>query len=358
MDTEKPPMPSISMEDNFFIPNLCAPNALLVLAISAPTIAAILILANGDVLTESWDEWILVSALVAAIVFVSAASLCVFRRWLSKLSFKWGAILSYLIVIAVTAIICGIVQHGLVIIKYQWGNSPETIAHFVTRCILISMILTLILMYVFHVEHQWKQEIELSSQARVEALQAKIRPHFLFNSMNIIASLIETQPKLAEQAVEDLSEIFRATLKDKGAMVPLSEEWILCRNYLRIEGLRLGERLIVDADLSLVPQDAAIPMLTLQPLVENAVYHGIQPLEKGGVIKVQGTMEDNIIHIHISNPVPPSSQEPPPKGNKIALANIRHRLNLLFGSHAKLRVKASPEDYEVIISFPYLKSGM
>ena len=200
--------------------------------------------------------------------------------------------------------------------------------------------------------------MKLESEARIQALQSRIRPHFLFNSMNIIASLIVTEPQKAEQAVEDLSEIFRATLRDTGSMVPLSEEWILCRNYLRIEGLRLGERLTLEADLSKVPEDAAIPMLTLQPLMENAIYHGIQALENGGTIKVIGEMQENLVCIKISNPVPPPSLRRASGGNQIAMANIGHRLNLLFGSHAKLKVNATPQEYEVTLIFPYLKSGM
>jgi len=238
---------------------------------------------------------------------------------------------------------------------YQWGSAPETMAQFVPRCISISAILAFLALRYFYVQQQWKQRIQLESQARVEALQARIRPHFLFNSMNIIASLIRTQPLLAEQAVEDLSELFRATLRDTGSTVPLSEEWILCRNYLRIEGLRLGDRLTVEADFSQVPEDASLPMLTLQPLVENAIYHGIQPLEKGGTIKIAARMEDNRVHILISNPVPPFTPIRT-SGNKIALANIRHRLNLLFGSQAKLKVDANPDRFEVTLIFPYLKS--
>jgi len=132
----------------------------------------------------------------------------------------------------------------------------------------------------------------------------------------------------------------------------------LCQNYLRIEGLRLGDRLQLDIDLSAVPQDAAIPMLTLQPLVENAVYHGIQPLPEGGTIKVRGEMEGNIVCIRLSNPVPLTREVKAPIGNQMAVVNIRHRLNLLFGSFAELKINGTPEYYEVILRFPYLKGGV
>lgn len=349
---------SINKEDHFFLPNLCALKSVFVLCITAQLIAFVLILATGDILSESWDELGLLSVFVQWIVLTSAGVLCLARPALSKLSVTWAAVTAYFMVVTTTGVIAAGAQYFMMRIQYQWGSTPETISQFVIRCVCISAIMAFVALRYFYVQQQWKQRIELESQARVEALQARIRPHFLFNSMNIIASLIQPQPKLAEQAVEDLSEIFRATLKDKGSMVPLSEEWILCRNYLRIEGLRLGERLTLEADLSRVPQDAAIPMLTLQPLMENAIYHGIQPLEKGGTVKVTAEMNGNLVSIRVSNPVPPLSQPKPPQGNKIAMANIRHRLNLLFGSHAKLKINQTADEYEVILTFPYLKSGV
>lgn len=343
-------------EDNFFLPNFCEVHSVFLLCVGAQLIAFVIILATGDILSESWDELGLLSLYVQWIVLTSGSILCISRPWLARLSTAWAATAAYAIIIFVTAMIAGVAQYFMMIIDYTWGNNPETIPEFMFRCVCISAILSMVVLRYFYVMQQWRQRIQLESEARVEALQARIRPHFLFNSMNIIASLIHDQPTLAEQAVEDLSEIFRATLKDRGSMVPLSEEWLLCRSYLRIEGLRLEERLRVEVDLSSVPQDAAIPMLTLQPLVENAVYHGIQPLAEGGTIKVTGEMDGNIVCITLSNPVPISSGQRAPPGNQIAVSNIRHRLNLLFGGAAELKVASVPGRYEVTLRFPYLKN--
>lgn len=345
-------------DDNFFLPNLCEVNSVFLLCIGAQLVAFLLILATGDILNESWDELGLLSLFVQWIALMSAAILCFSRRWLAKLSLIWASICAYLIIVLTTVVISSLAQYFMILTNYQWGTHPDTINGFVFRCVSISAILALVVLRYFYVSQQWRQRIELESQAKIEALQARIRPHFLFNSMNIIASLIEVEPKLAEQAVEDLSEIFRATLKDTGSMVSLSQEWALCRNYLRIESLRLGERLKVEENLSAVPEDAGIPMLTLQPLVENAVYHGIQPLPKGGTIKVQGEMDGNTVCIFLSNPIPSSGQQKAPPGNQIAVANIRHRLDLLFGGAAELKVKLTNESYEVTLRFPYLKSGV
>ena len=129
-----------------------------------------------------------------------------------------------------------------------------------------------------------REESEL--HARIQALQSRIRPHFLFNSMNIIASLIPVDPDVAETVVEDLSELFRASLQEEGSEVSIEEELALCRRYTRIEYLRLGERLNIEWQIEDAVESVKIPLLTLQPLLENAIYHGIQPMPEGGTITV------------------------------------------------------------------------
>ena len=134
----------------------------------------------------------------------------------------------------------------------------------------------------FYVTHQWQANVEAEAQSRVRALQARIRPHFLFNSMNTIASLTRSNPKVAEQAIADLSDLFRASLREHRERIPLAHEIEIARAYERVERLRLGERLQVDWQVDGLPMDAKVPALILQPLLENAVYHGIEPLDQGG----------------------------------------------------------------------------
>ena len=342
--------PQAALEEDFFLPNFCAVKTIFILCIGAELVALVLILATGDILRDSWDELGLLSVFVQWIAFASAGVLCTARRFLAKLSLVWAAISAYLLVVLVTGCIAGMGQYLLLKINYQWGSNPETISQFVSRCVMISAIMTFVALRYFYIQHQWKRRIELESQARVEALQARIRPHFLFNSMNIIASLIHSQPKAAEQAVEDLSELFRATLHT-GAMIPLSQEWDLCRNYLRIEGLRLDNRLTIDADLSKVPEDAAIPMLTLQPLVENAIYHGIQPRVDGGVIDIALSDADQYLSIRISNPFDvntPASRS----GNGMALNNLEQRLLSRYGKAATFSVAQDQDTFVVSFSLP------
>lgn len=344
-------------EEDFFLPDLCALKSVFILCISAQLIAFVLILAMGDILSESWDELGLLSIFVQWIVLSSAGVLCFCRKWMAKLSIFAAASTAYCLVLFITGVIAAIGQQLMVTLGYQWGVSPETTSHFLIRCILISAIITMVVLRYFYVQQQWKQRIHLESQARIQALQARIRPHFLFNSMNIIASLISSQPKLAEQAVEDLSELFRATLRDSGSLVPFSEEWMICSNYLRIEGLRLGDRLNVVASIENVPLDAMVPMLTLQPLVENAIYHGIQALAQGGTIEITGKLEASFLKIHLKNPMPRRITGRITQGNKIAMENILNRLNLLFGSQASLETTISEGYFEVLLTLPYVRES-
>lgn len=355
MTLKKAPLKKAAETNQFFLPDFCGLKSIFVLTIGAELIAIVFILATGDRLFESWDELGLLSIFVQWIALGSAAALCVSRKILSRLPVLWSIFAAYLIIISVTLSVSYGAEYFIIQTKYQWGDNVETFDHFMLRCVIISGIIALVAFRYFYMQQQWKERIELESEARVQALQSRIRPHFLFNSMNIIASLISSKPALAEQAVEDLSELFRATLKQTGSMVSMSEEWMLCRHYLRIEGLRLGDRLQVDWQLSDIPDDAAIPMLSLQPLVENAIYHGIQPLPEGGLIQVLGSLKGGIVEIKILNPLP-GSLAYKKQGHGIALENIRHRLNLLFGSHATLSTEMINDQYQVILSFPYVKA--
>ncbi len=165
------------------------------------------------------------------------------------------------------------------------------------------MVTALALRY-FYVTHEWRHNVELQAKARVHALQARIRPHFLFNSMNTIAALTRSNPARAEEAVQDLADLFRANLNEKRNQISLAEEIDVARTYQRMEQLRLGERLHVDWKIDSLPTDALVPGLTLQPLLENAIYHGVEPRPDGGVVTVTGEFNKGMITIVVSNPVP------------------------------------------------------
>jgi two-component system sensor histidine kinase AlgZ len=193
------------------------------------------------------------------------------------------------------------------------------------------------------------------TEARLQALQARIRPHFLFNSINAVLSLIRQNPKRAETALEDMADLFRVLMADNRALSPLAREVALCRQYLELEQLRLGERLKVEWHTDKMPADALMPPLVLQPLLENAVYHGIEPRVEPGVISINIYGARGQVHAVLRNPYRHEGTHH--AGNKMALANIRERLQLHFDAEATLDTRVGDDTYQVHITMPYVKGA-
>jgi two-component system sensor histidine kinase AlgZ len=192
----------------------------------------------------------------------------------------------------------------------------------------------------------------IEAQSRVSALQAMIRPHFLFNSMNTIASLTRSDPRQAEEAVEDLADLMRVNLSGPRDRTTLKEELEVAAIYQRIEKLRLGERLKVRWNIAGLPMRAKIPNLTIQPLLENAIYHGIELLPDGGEVVVTGKRINGDLEIVIANPVA-TGRERKKGGNQMAMNNIRQRFELAYDGRATFQVHESEQEYSVRLVFPY-----
>ncbi|MCC8998933.1 MAG: histidine kinase, partial [Candidatus Contendobacter sp.] len=192
------------------------------------------------------------------------------------------------------------------------------------------------------------------ARARLRALQARIHPHFLFNTLNTIASLIPGQPDRAEQAVLDLADLLRSALAHREP-IALHQELELTRRYLAIERLRLGDRLRVDWRLDPdLPLDLPIPALLLQPLVENAIQHGIQCLPEGGILIIQIEKHAAALRITVINPQPRDSGERPRAGQRIAQDNIRQRLQLAYATPDPLAITETPDHYQVSFTIPLI----
>lgn len=189
------------------------------------------------------------------------------------------------------------------------------------------------------------------TEARLQALQARIRPHFLFNTLNAVLSLVRSDPRRAERALENMADLFRALMRNASQLAPLEDEVALTRAYLELEQLRLGDRLRVAWHIDNMPGEALIPTLVIQPLVENAVYHGIEPMPDGGEISLNLYRSADKVHIVVRNPVATGAS--PHKGNRIALDNIRERLLLHFDLDAQLKLEPLGAVYQVHIVIPY-----
>ena len=214
---------------------------------------------------------------------------------------------------------------------------------------LVSLILTLTIIRYFYVQDQRLAQIEKLSNAKLQSLQSKIKPHFLFNTLNSIASLISIDAEKAEKAVVDFSELMRRTFMKQKETISLSEELKFVKHYLEIEALRLGDRLKYELDFDSEHIKLQVPVLSIQPLVENSIIHGIQNLPEGGVVKVFSNLNAKILSITITNPYNPEIDE---TNNGTALENIRQRLNLLYGNKATLMLTPSHEVFNVTIKIP------
>ncbi len=265
-----------------------------------------------------------------------AALLCLAKDHLNRLPILRAASLSYMLTVLVALIVTELAWWIFQIRLSSIDASHKEHGAFVFQCMGISAIVSALLLRYFYVQHQWRENLESEVTARMQALQSRIRPHFFFNCMNTIASLTQKSPALAEEATEDLADLFRAFLQEVGRIATLAEEIALCQRYIRIESHRFGDRLKIVWDVDDLPPDITLPILTLQPLIENAIYHGIEPLPAGGVITVQGELRANRATITIDNPLATDISTRHHHGNQMALDNLRERLSAHYEDRAEL----------------------
>ena len=332
--------------DHFVIPELCNTRALALLILFSELLVLVLLFAGGEV---SWVRLGLMSLAVQWVALVSAAVLCLLRGFLTKLGVALGTSMAMLTVVLVTT---GLGYLNEVVIDRGPGALERILGH-----VVIAAIITGLVLRYFYVQQRLRVQEQSELQSRIQALQSRIRPHFLFNSMNIIASLIAVDPDTAETVVEDLSELFRASLNEAGNQVSIDDELSLCERYLRIEALRLGDRLELVWDVEPHEDTVMIPLLTLQPLLENAIYHGVQPLPEGGTIAVQVAYNGDKVAVNIRNPLPGDGAAKESEGNRMALKNIRTRLAVLYGNDANLVTEARGDEFVTELNFPKLISA-
>ena len=287
------------------------------------------------------EELIDVSAIVQPILILSLLALAAANEGLHRLRY-WHALAALIVLeLAITAAVYGFGAHML-----------GTAGGF-GRYAIFTLVITGVLIGYFDL--RGRALSPALTEARLQALQARIRPHFLFNSINAVLSLMRQEPRRAEQALEDLADLYRVLMADNRQLAPIAREVALAKQYLSIEGLRLGDRLRIEWDISHMPADALIPPLVLQPLLENAVYHGIEPRSEPGTISIRISREAKEMHLTLRNPYRPNGSHH--AGNRMALANIRERLALHFDAEAGIKTVASADTYEVRIVIPYLKAG-
>jgi two-component system sensor histidine kinase AlgZ len=335
-------------DKDFFLPDFCGVHALFVVLVLTEIFAIILTLAHPTHGLALWEQLALVSLFMQFIGLGGAAMLCLNSRWLRRLDNRRAALWAWFLLLVAM----------LVVLELSWRMvwlpilraEPGAHLYFIARNLAIGAIIGALMLRYFYLTHQSRRRLLAESEARLAALQARIRPHFLFNSLNSIASLTRSDARQAEAAIEDLADLFRSSLGDGRRLIPLAEELELSRRYLNMEALRLGRRLCVKWTIEALPVDALIPPLCLQPLLENAVYHGIEQRIDGGCIEIAGARAGTQLSLTVSNPC--AENAPPHSGNRIALDNVRQRLAFHFGRAAGLDARPLDDGFQVRLYFP------
>lgn len=344
--------PQGDTEETFFLPDLCERQSVFLLVLVAELLSIVFVLIERGLWPFDWQALGLVSLFVQWVALSSAGLLCRMRPFLRRLPPERAVLISYLLIPLNTWLV-SLVSLALLGGIDAGGLFGLLLAEEVLRNVAVAAIIGGLVIRYFYLQAMLIARRQSELLHRIQALQSRIRPHFLFNSMNIIASLIETNPRQAETVVEDLSALFRASLNHVGNQVPLSEEISLCERYLNIEKLRLGNRLQVHWEVRSVPSELKIPLLTLQPLLENAILHGIQPLQKGGIVEIIATYSHGIFELKITNPIVTEAATGVERGNRMALDNTRNRLVALYGERAKLTGYAEGNRYITRLSYPF-----
>jgi len=310
--------------------------ARILIAVNLIALAAVLYAAGGW--AQMLDRFVQTAAFLEPLLLASLVLLYAASPLLARMAYPTGCatVLALVLVLAAAT-------------ELLWQrNAAPPVSGLARTLALAGLIVGLLIGYFRLLAKAYSPAL---SEARLQALQARIRPHFLFNSLNAVLALIRRDPKRAERALEDLSDLFRTLMSDGRQFVRLADEIALLERYASIEQLRLGERLRIVWELDTAPTDALLPPLVLQPLLENAVYHGVEPGTGAGEVVVHVERRGDRVLARIENPYHPEHQHR--AGNRMALANIRERLQLFFDAEARLEAAERDGRYRVEIEIPY-----
>jgi two-component system sensor histidine kinase AlgZ len=337
--------------DGGFLPDFCSVGVTFSVVLIGELLALVVALVPlGS--RDFWLEFAYVSLFVQWVGLTATGLLCLLRRPLGRLAAPWAAAAAGALVLAVTAAYSALVLWLLPATAPSLPLDPAARADLLPRNLAIAAIITGLALRYYYVRHEWQRNIELEARARYQALQARIRPHFLFNSMNTIASLTRSRPEVAERVVEDLAALFRVALTAEARTTTLGEELALARRYLAIEDLRLGPRLAVHWQVEGGLEAIPLPPLVLQPLVENAVYHGVEPALEGGWVAVAAARAGDTVTVRVENSLPAGAPERSREGNRMAQDNVRERLEAFFGGRCGFAAGPAEDGYRVEMHFP------
>ncbi|MDE1958628.1 MAG: histidine kinase [Xanthomonadaceae bacterium] len=328
------------------LPDFCSAPVLFALLLVAAIVALVLLLAPGGALTLRGGSQAMLFAVWLALL--GGVALCKLRPWLDRLPGAGSYAAAWLLLVLIV-LLASVVVHWMDR-ALGTGLIAPSASRFVLGNAAVTALIAAALLRYLYVLVQWRARLDAVARAQVEALQARIRPHFLFNSLNTAAALVRLDPPAAERTLENLADLFRAALGADDRPGTLGEELDLIERYLAIEQLRLGARLRVERDLDALPRALPLPRLLLQPLVENAVHHGIQPRREGGLLRLGGRCVEGGVEIVIANPL--SDAAGTATGSGHGLANVRARIGYHFGTRGALHVATADGRWTVTVRLP------
>lgn len=336
------------------IPDFCQLQRSFVLVLLSILLALVFTLMTFQPGQSIWFNLGLHALFTVWVSLVAGALLCLTRQRLNQLSVVRVTLVVTLMTTLLTLLSSLIaiqlfyyISFDTNYLSFDWSHRDHLWIMF--RNSLVAALITLVWMRYLYLRQQVMKGLVAEGEARFRSLQARIQPHFLFNTLNTIASLIDINPKAAESTLEHLATLLRSSLKATTDNIPLQQEIELCQHYLAIEQQRLGKKLKVDWQIEVDTTSYALPALTLQPLVENAVYHGIQRLPKGGVVTVIIRESNDGLLCQVINPIPNRAARP---GNQTAQSNIQQRLSIRYGESATMKVQSNDDLYQVELFLP------
>lgn len=347
------PPSAAERDESHFLPNFCRGRAVFGIVLIAELLAIVITLITRRISLNLFQDLALISLFVQWIALTSVAVLCAARRFLNRLPNLRALGFAYLLLLAVELTVSEAAVWALWVAGSISSPRPDWYAYFHIQNFTVAAILEALALRYFLARHQLQQRSLSEARARLDVARARLRPHFLFNTMNIIASLIRSAPDKAESAIEDMADLFRSMLGEDENLVPVNNELAIAHKYIDIETLRFDSRLQVDWDIGKFPRRTVIPVLTLQPLLENAIQHGIEPNPAGGTIGVRLWEEGETLHIRVTNPLPRTKSKSPIAAYKErTLDNLRLRLESHYGSAAHLDIQEDRDRFTATVSIP------
>lgn len=336
--------------DGGILPNFCNDWVVFNVIVIAEMLAIVIALVSS----RSFNNPILIllytSILVQSIALVSAGALCLTRKYLNRLPKARAMIMAYLLLLCITWLVSELTYWLLIFVKAEAFHIDRD--SFLIQNLFVSAIVMALTLRYFVAKHELKLRSTSEAKAKMQALQSRMRPHFLFNSMNIIAGLTYSSPEKAEAALIDISDLFRMMLNDKENLVPVNNEIAIAEKYLALEKLRLDNRITIKWDIGKFPRKAIMPVLTLQPLLENAINYGIETQPHGGTINIKLWEEADKIHIHITSPVPPKKNQAYSESYNEAFDVIRMRFQNHYGEDAYVDSQFTDTENNITVVLP------